>query len=100
MDRPVANHSHVRLRYSEKPRDVRAGPLVVERHDDNRSFPFLERLQAASELLMVKLGEGRLGRREEIHAKLFEQARAVPVFELDVHDLSALAHLNTYLFER
>jgi len=42
----------------------------------------------------------RLGRREEIHAKLFEQARAVPVFELDVHDLSALAHLNTYLFER
>jgi hypothetical protein len=49
---------------------------------------------------MVKLGEGRLGRREEIHAKLFEQARAVPVSELDVHDLSALAHLNTYLFER
>jgi len=26
--------------------------------------------------------------------------RTVPVFELDVHDLSALAHLNTYLFER
>jgi anion-transporting ArsA/GET3 family ATPase len=26
--------------------------------------------------------------------------RTVPAFELDVHDLSALAHLNTYLFER
>jgi anion-transporting ArsA/GET3 family ATPase len=25
--------------------------------------------------------------------------RTVPAFELDVHDLSALAHLNTYLFE-
>ena len=26
--------------------------------------------------------------------------RTVPAFELDVHDLSALAHLNAYLFER
>jgi hypothetical protein len=26
--------------------------------------------------------------------------RTVPAFELDVHDLSALAHLNTFLFER
>jgi hypothetical protein len=75
MDRPVANHSHVRLRYSEKPGDVRTGPLVVERHDDNRSFPFLERLQAAGELLMVELGQGRLGRREQIRTKLLEQAR-------------------------
>jgi len=29
----------------------------------------------------------------------FPTARTVPAFELDVHDLSALAHLNTYLFE-
>jgi hypothetical protein len=70
MDRPVANHPHVRLRYSEKPGDVRAGLLVVERHDDNRSFPFLERLQAACELLVVEFGQGRRGRREQIPAKL------------------------------
>jgi anion-transporting ArsA/GET3 family ATPase len=93
LEEPGAREQWQRMRHdpAEIFRSLGAtGPLALaERIADNFDrFQTLAEADAAQIAHLEKTCYGRHFRR------------TVPAFELDVHDLSALAHLNTYLFER
>ena len=70
----MANHPQVGLGDAEEIGQTGAGLLLIERHDDHRAFALFQILHAARELCMVQLGQRRRGRRQQIPAKLLEQA--------------------------
>jgi len=70
----MANHPHIGFRNAQEIADIRASLLVVESHDDDGPFAFLQILHTPGELFMVQVRHKGLDRRWQIRAKLFEQA--------------------------
>lgn len=58
----MANHPYIGFRNAQETGDIRAGLLVIKRHDDYRAFAFVQILHTARELFMVEAWHGRLDR--------------------------------------
>jgi hypothetical protein len=80
----MANHPDVGFGHAQKAGYIRAGLLVIERHDDHGPFPFFEILDTASELFVVQMRHGRLN-RHEIRGKRFKQSFSSPSPAAQIH---------------
>ena len=89
----MANHPDVGFGHAEKAGDIRAGPLVIERHDDDGPFALFEILDTASEPFVVEVRRGCLN-RHEIRRERFEQAfpSASPAAQIHHHHPACAQH--------